>query len=350
MQNNVLNVAKEYLKGHAKQHRWRSIVAILSCLVVICTAYMLTLPATTMSVDTFCGLDEHIHTDACFDPVLICTGNAENMSSSHEHTGDCYEVQEVLICTQELNEDGTEHIHTDECYQDEMVLVCPYENSEETVSTEHVHSAECYARGDLICQIPEHTHTLQCNSNPNAVESPEMWTAGIPALTGDAARDVVAVAESQLGYTESSENFRVNEDGNISGYTRYGAWYGGGNGSDFAYGDWCASFVSFCLNHAGISQNDFPYSAGCADWVQRLIASDLYAQADARTPQAGDIVFLNMNGYGVDHVGIVTGMDESAIETIEGNLNGSVARSTHIIWLFGNSRICFLTGRQAGRR
>lgn len=336
MQNNELNTAKEYLKGHARQHRWRSIVAVLSCLVIICTVYMLTQPATTMSTDIFCGMDEHTHSDACFEQVLVCDENTESMPSPHEHTNDCYEAQEVLACNQGLNEDGTEHIHTAECYQEEMVLVCPYENSEETVSTEHVHSAECYARGDLICQIPEHTHTLQCNSNPNAVESPEMWTAGIPALTGDAARDVVAVAESQLGYTESSENFRVNEDGSISGYTRYGAWYGGGNGSDFAYDDWCASFVSFCLNHAGISQNDFPYSAGCADWTQRLIESDLYAQADAHTPQAGDIVFLNMNGYGVDHVGIVTGMDESAIETIEGNFNGSVARSTHII---GSSEI-----------
>lgn len=333
MQNNELNTAKEYLKGHARQRRWRSIVAVLSCLVIICTAYILTQPATTMSTDTFCGMDEHTHSDACFEPVLIC---GECLPASHEHTSDCYEVQEVLACNQELNEDGTEHIHTAECYQEEMVLVCPYENSEETVPTEHVHSAECYARGELICQIPEHTHTLQCNSNPNAVESPEMWTAEIPALTGDAARDIVAIAESQLGYTESSENFRVNEDGSISGYTRYGAWYGGGNDSDFAYGDWCASFVSFCLNHAGISQNDFPYSAGCADWTQRLIASGLYAQADAYTPKAGDVVFLNMNGYGVDHVGIVTGMDESAIETIEGNLNGSVVRSSHII---GSSEI-----------
>ena len=221
MQNNELNTAKEYLKGHARQRRWRSVVAVLSCLVIICTAYILTQPATTMSTDTFCGMDEHTHSDACFEPVLIC---GECLPASHEHTSDCYEVQEVLACNQELNEDGTEHIHTAECYQEEMVLVCPYENSEETVPTEHVHSAECYARGELICQIPEHTHTLQCNSNPNAVESPEMWTAEIPALTGDAARDIVAIAESQLGYTESSENFRVNEDGSISGYTRYGAW------------------------------------------------------------------------------------------------------------------------------
>ena len=336
MQNNVLNTAKEYLKGHAKQRRWRSMVAVLSCLVVICTIYMLTLPATTMSMDTFCGLDEHTHSDACFEQVLICNENAESMPSFHEHTSDCYEVQEVLACTQELSEDGTEHIHTDGCYQEEMVLDCQYENAEEPLPTEHVHSAECYGKGELVCQIPEHTHTLQCHSNPNAVESPEMWIAGIPALSGNTAQDLVAVAESQLGYTESSENFRVNEDGSINGYTRYGAWYGGGNSSDFAYGDWCASFVSFCLNNAGVPQSVFPYSAGCADWTQRLIASGLYAQADAHTPQAGDIVFLNMNGYGADHVGIVSGIDANAIETIEGNLNGCVARSTHEI---GSSEI-----------
>ena len=106
MQNNELNTAKEYLKGHARQRRWRSVVAVLSCLVIICTAYILTQPATTMSTDTFCGMDEHTHSDACFEPVLIC---GECLPASHEHTSDCYEVQEVLACNQELNEDGTEH-------------------------------------------------------------------------------------------------------------------------------------------------------------------------------------------------------------------------------------------------
>jgi hypothetical protein len=32
----------------------------------------------------------------------------------------------------------------------------------------------------------------------------------------------------------------------MKGITRYGQWYGD------AYGDWCAMFVSFCMNNAGI--------------------------------------------------------------------------------------------------
>lgn len=299
-----------------------------SCLVILGTVYTLSLPATTMSTDTFCGLEEHVHSEECYEQILACENADPAELSVHMHSDDCYEVQRELVCTQEMNEDGTEHEHTDECYQDEPVLVCPIEETAENESAEHIHSEECYAM-ELICEKQEHTHTLQCHSNPYAVENSDLWTQGIPTLSGKPVQDLVATAESQLGYTESTENFRVNEDGSLSGYTRYGAWYGGANDSDFAYGDWCASFVSFCLNYAGIPQSDFPYSAGCEDWTAHLTERGLYEEAANHTPQAGDIVFLNMNGYGADHVGIVTDADENTVYTIEGNLNSSVARSSH---------------------
>lgn len=328
MQNNVPNTVKDYLRSHAKQRRWRGIVAGLSCLVILGTVYTLSLPATTMSTDTFCGLEEHVHSEECYEQILVCENADPAELSVHMHSDDCYEVQRELVCTQEINEDGTDHEHTDECYQDEAVLVCPIVETAEDKSAEHIHSEECYAM-ELICEKQEHTHTLQCHSNPYAVENSDLWTQGIPTLSGKPVQDLVAMAESQLGYTESTENFHVNEDGSLSGYTRYGAWYGGANDSDFAYGDWCASFVSFCLNYAGIPQSDFPYSAGCEDWTARLTERGLYKEATDHTPQAGDIVFLNMNGYGADHVGIVTDADENTVYTIEGNLNGRVARNSH---------------------
>ena len=59
---------------------------------------------------------------------------------------------------------------------------------------------------------------------------------------------LLAVAETQLGYSESESNFIVkeNEAGKKEkvGYTRYGAWYGAG----FEYESWCAMFISFCLH------------------------------------------------------------------------------------------------------
>ena len=86
-------------------------------------------------------------------------------------------------------------------------------------------------------------------SDPEAdLEDEDLWDlmfAYLP-LSGNWADDLVLVAESQLGYTESAENFDAvlneNKDGyDRFGWTRYGAWYG------YPYGDWCATFISFCL-------------------------------------------------------------------------------------------------------
>ena len=60
--------------------------------------------------------------------------------------------------------------------------------------------------------------------------------------TGDQRKDIVGVALTQVGYTESVRNFEVDDTGIRHGYTRYGDWYG------VPYSDWSATFVSFCLH------------------------------------------------------------------------------------------------------
>lgn len=57
-----------------------------------------------MTNETYCGLEEHTHTDECYADVLIC-GQEEN--ESHTHTAGCYETQ--LVCRLE------EHTHTAAC-------------------------------------------------------------------------------------------------------------------------------------------------------------------------------------------------------------------------------------------
>ena len=78
------------------------------------------------------------------------------------------------------------------------------------------------------------------------VENSEVWD-GLFAdlnLSGDWARDLLTVAKSQMGYTESIRNFKAvyNEERNaydLYGWNRFGAWYGE------PYGEWDAIFVSF---------------------------------------------------------------------------------------------------------
>lgn len=79
------------------------LLLILSLIVALTVAWQLHLTGKSLAGEAFCGIDEHVHTEACIEKNLICT-------EEHEHTDECYEI--VYICGME------EHIHTPECYID----------------------------------------------------------------------------------------------------------------------------------------------------------------------------------------------------------------------------------------
>lgn len=154
------------------------------------------------------------------------------------------------------------------------------------------------------------------------VETPAQWRRMFSSLTltGDWAEDLLAVAKTQLGYVESQRNYIVNDADRHKGYTRYGAWYG------CPYGDWCAMFVSFCLNFAGIPASAMPREASCPRWVNALRERDMYVDASDYTPVPGDLIFFNFHGKGADHVGIVYEVDEEngRLVALEGNSGDQV--------------------------
>ncbi len=154
------------------------------------------------------------------------------------------------------------------------------------------------------------------------LEDEEFWDEMFAdlELSGNWAQDLVTVAESQLGYTESTLNYAIAYDQTVKGYTRYGAWYG------IPYGDWCAMFISFCLHYAQIPWSAFPYSCHCVIWTNELDALGLFHRVDNKEdpyePKAGDLIFFDYDLDGrADHAGIVTGHNYEAgtIYTIEGN-------------------------------
>ena len=220
----------------------------------------------------------------------------------------------------------------------EKVLVCT--KPEKAV---HEHTETCYEKIEseptLSCELQEHVHGLACYADLTAdVENSAVWeqTFADVELKGVWAEDVIAIAKTQLGYVESSKNYIVEskeEDGTIKetakGYTRYGAWYGD------AYGDWCAMFVSFCLDYAGVE--GMPLEAYCPTWIEKLSAEDvnLYHTTGSYIPETGNLVFFDWDADGEsDHVGIVTAVNSNTedgvmeIETIEGNSNNRVAAQT----------------------
>ena len=147
-------------------------------------------------------------------------------------------------------------------------------------------------------------------------------------------KKLTAVAETQLGYSESESNFIVKEyetgKKEKAGYTRYGAWYGHG----FEYEDWCAMFISFCLYYTKVPAELMPLDSGVITWMHKLQNMDLFRSGREYLPKSGDLVFFdyNLDGQG-DHVGIVNCVfvenDVEMIETIEGNHTCTVEKFTY---------------------
>ena len=153
-------------------------------------------------------------------------------------------------------------------------------------------------------------------------ESRAQWEASLRSveLSGDWREDLLAVAHSQLGYRESKCDFIIDDEGKLKGYTRYGHWYG------VKYCDWCAMFVSFCLNYAGISRSDCPWDAGCEVCRRNLKHGGAYERAGDYVPEPGDLVFIERGTPGqANHIGIVKQVSGSTLITIEGN-SGNMVR------------------------
>ena len=302
----------------------------------------------------FCGIDsDHSHTDDCYEweqvlicdlptdaqPVLVCTKPEIIL---HRHTPDCFDAGGNLICgqTQIL-----EHQHSDACFEavaepvDTGELVCEQEEhthseactqneQEETVfcgKDAHTHGEACLdGNGELICGQEEHTHSLACYADPGAdVETAEQWEqtfAGL-TLTGNWRQDTLAIAETQLGYAESTKNYVVAEDGKtVKGYTRYGAWCGE------PYGDWNVMFLTFCLHYAGVE--DVPPDKDCGGWVTSW--ADAFEPAQSHTPAVGDLVLFDRDGDGTaDRAGLVAQSTDSGFAAMEGDAEDAVRLLTY---------------------
>ena len=100
------------------------VLLILAMFVTMTVYWQLRYTGITMTNETYCGIEEHIHTDECYESVLVCgyeDGEIEIAEGTHVHTDECYLSESVLVCGLEENE---EHTHTAECYEVQQVLIC----------------------------------------------------------------------------------------------------------------------------------------------------------------------------------------------------------------------------------
>lgn len=289
-----------------------------------------------------CGIEsDHVHQDYCYDQEtgeLLCT--------EHEHTDDCYTLEEVLVCGQEEGEpeetdDGAALYDVDENSAEEsdsaeepeaaadpepeQEATKPETDDEiDTGYTVHHHTAECYGKV-LICGKEEHEHTAACLVNPNAEIDAE-YDAKTPDRTSmDWAQDMVLVARSQLGYTESKAD--VDEDGN--GYTMYADQYY--KDKPMVYADWDSTFVAYCLYHAGVPQDIIPQYASISALRGELarMNSEYYTDdpQEFASILPGDIVMYK-NAEGRETIGVVSDAavdEETDLTTALTVISGDVA-------------------------
>ncbi len=171
----------------------------------------------------------------------------------------------------------------------------------------------------------------------------------LPELTGDWRTDYVAVAESQLGYTEADDE---------SSY--FGAW------GDDPYQAWCSEFASWCGEQADIPESIIPRAWWCGDWYEfftypknvqdryfylkegidpdesNFIENyyseyyDIQYQKDVNSisineAEPGDLILTESDGditNGPDHTAIFLSYEDGVVNCISGNSNDSVRYGT----------------------
>lgn len=122
---------------------------------------------------------------------------------------------------------------------------------------------------------------------------------------------MVNIALKEEGYRESGNN-----------NTKYGAWFGY-NGVA-----WCAIFVCWCANQAGVSTSVIPKVASVSSLMSFAKSHNKWQpKGNGYRPTPGDI--LIQKSAGASHTGIVVKSDSSRFYTIEGNSSNRVAQRNY---------------------
>ena len=297
----------EYLGKHKKfRSDYKKLAAfffIAAIIVAIIVFWWLKLIGITATGEAFCGINEHTHSDDCYISEIIC-GFEETVSGTLPN-----EEQTSLADESEATEENTTEETTEEA-------------EETTTAAEtHIHTDDCYKK-TLSCSLPEHTHTVECFPDKTAdVETVSDWLNTIKdvEITNNIPENLIAIALSQVGYTESQLNFEYDDEGNKNGYTRYGEWYGN------PYGKWNAMFVSFCLHYANINNVDGLKSAGAEAMKTAWQSRYAYSPKEEYAPQRGDVIFLDNDGdTTADSVGIILSVDKTSCIVVMGDSNNRV--------------------------
>lgn len=153
-------------------------------------------------------------------------------------------------------------------------------------------------------------------------------------LSGTARQNILAIAQSQIGYHESNSSKKLS--GTVNGsnnYNEFGRFYGM-NGVA-----WCAIFVNWCARQNGVSTNVIPKYCAVREYYAfyHRKGQHYYDWNKVRQkkyqPKPGDIIlYSNSKGATTHHIGYVISTkytsDYVTITTVEGNTSDAVRKVT----------------------
>ena len=129
-------------------------------------------------------------------------------------------------------------------------------------------------------------------------------------MTGGDPDKMVAIARQELGTLESPPG---------SNKVKYNDWIYGKKG---AVAQWCANFISWVANQAGIDKSILPHVGYTPDYFDKVLKGG-GKEVTTKEAMKGDLMFFAGRAgrpYGVYHIGLVTGADgKGKVSTIEGN-------------------------------
>ncbi len=152
MESNLRARISAFIKEKERFQTWQKGMAVLGCVVVLATAYGLSLSGVAWTGDVDCGMEEHKHNKDCYTTELV-------------------PVEPEFLCASLSGEEFL-HTHEDLCYGEDGELICPL-----TERKAHVHTEACRTRekGEQLCQKPEtegHVHTDSCYEEIPSQEVP----------------------------------------------------------------------------------------------------------------------------------------------------------------------------------
>lgn len=127
---------------------------------------------------------------------------------------------------------------------------------------------------------------------------------------------IIDIAKSEIGTSENPLG---------SSNVKYNTWYYGHAVSGVNY-PWCAVFISWCADQAGIPTNIIPRTASVSNLQTFFINQGLYKNK-GYNPNPGDIMIQKSNG--ASHTGIVIESNGATFSTIEGNTSNKVAKRSY---------------------